>query len=150
MGKSCAIFKMKLKTKNINHQIRAQKNLTWSKVRDVICGWPLRNMLSIHSNIFVLSFHPYSPLTPLPLYVGGKLGQIIWLKNYLKNLTFVLVFSTQIGLNQVSVFVSHSKQIPFLKSNNVKYCQIMLNVGHFETFLVLFKLFLHVYCTIRN
>ena len=35
-------------------------------------------------------------------------------------LTFVMVFSTQIGSNQVSRFVLYAKQIPFQKSNYVE------------------------------
>ena len=51
----------------------------------------------------------------------GKLWRIIRLKKIIrKNPTFVLVFDTQIRLNQASPFILHKKQIPFLKPFNVK------------------------------
>ena len=74
--------------------------------------------------------------------VCSKLGQIIWLKKlFKKNLTFVLVFVTQIGSNQVRVFLLHAKQMPFLKLNNVEQCQIMGNLRHFWSFLSHFYMF---------
>ena len=78
----------------------------------------------------------------------GKLGRIIWLKNIIwKYLIFVLLFGTRIGSKQARLFVSYKKQIPFLKSNNVEYCRILLYIWHFGTFLVIFQPFLHAYCT---
>ena len=75
-----------------------------------------------------------------------KLGRIIRLKNIIRKYSvFVSLFGTRIGSKQASLFVSYKKQIPFLKSNNVKYCRILSNSVHFGTFLshfyMLFALF---------
>ena len=61
-----------------------------------------------------------------------------------KNLTFVTVFGTRNGSNQVNLFVSHAKQIPFLSpimSNNVKNCQLMVILRHVWSFLSHFYMF---------
>ena len=79
------------------------------------------------------------------VWENSKLGQIIWLKKIIqKKFTFVLLFGTRIGLNQVSLFIFHAKRIPFcsqIMSNNVKYCQIM---GILRNFWAIFTCF----CTI--
>ena len=78
------------------------------------------------------------------------MGKLFDWKNFQKYLVFVSLFSTQIGSKQANLFVSYKKRIPFFKSNNVKYCQILPYCGHLETYLVIFEPFLHVFYTIRH
>ena len=77
-----------------------------------------------------------------------KLGQIILFKNIIwKYLVFILLFGTQIGSEQASLFVLLKKRIPFLKSNNVKYWWAFW--GIFGNFWAIFTCFLH-YLTLTN
>ena len=62
-------------------------------------------------------------------------------KNIQKYSVFVSLFCTQIWSKQAKLFVFSKKWIPFLKSNNVKCCQILSNCWHFGTFLVIFEPF---------
>ena len=70
-------------------------------------------------------------------------------KNYLKKID--ICFGIRYT-NQINLLVWHAKWIPLLKSNNVKYRQILSNNGHFETFwdiLAIFYCFL-LYLTLTN
>ena len=82
--------------------------------------------------------------------VVTKLGRVIRLRKIIwKYSVFVSIYVTQIRSKQTSLFVSHSKLIPLLKSCNVKYCQIMGILGRFCSFLTQFDMFLH-YLTWTN
>ena len=75
-----------------------------------------------------------------------KLERIIWLKNIIQKYSvFLLLFSTRIGSKQASLFVLYKKRIPFFKSNNVEYCQIVAILGHFWWFWAIFTCFLLIY-----
>ena len=59
--------------------------------------------------------------------LASNLGRIIPLEKIIQKYSvFVLLFGTQIGSKQASLFVSYKKWIPFLKLNNVEYCQIVV------------------------
>ena len=62
----------------------------------------------------------------------SKLGQIIGLEKIIQKYSvFVSLFGIQIGSKWANLFVSYKKRIPFLKSNNVKYCPIVGTSGYF-------------------
>ena len=78
--------------------------------------------------------------------IKTKLGRIIRLEKIIRKYSvFVSLFGTQIGSKQANLFVSYKKRIPFLKSNNVEYCRILSNSGHFwdifGNFYMFFALF---------
>ena len=90
---------------------------------------------------FIMTFFHFLKKTKFDIFYGiESLGELFDWKTLFENFWYWFCFSVPKSDRKRPTYLFHIRnKYPLLKSNIVKYCQIMSNNGHLGTFLVIFE-----------